>query len=136
MRQVKGQPWDQILATWSKLGVRQHLILAVQPCQTAQHDLAVPLQIGSWPRSKALYGLDILLDATRGGTAQLLEVSFAPDFTSLLKFEPELVNDVVHACFSSEPPGEKFWRLGAPPAAAAQESIEQLPGYKELNEID
>ncbi|CAK0782888.1 hypothetical protein CVIRNUC_006083 [Coccomyxa viridis] len=97
---------------------------------------AASMKIGSWPRSKALYGLDILLDATRGGTAQLLEVSFAPDFTSLLKFEPELVNDVVHACFSSEPPGEKFWRLGAPPAAAAQESIEQLPGYKELNEID
>ena len=82
-----------------------------------------------------MYGLDILLDATTGGTAQLLEVSFAPDFTSLLKFEPEVVNDVVHACFSSEPPVERFWRLGAQ-SAVGQDSIEQLPGYKELNEID
>ena len=39
------------------------------------------------------------------------------------------------ACFSNEPPGEKFGRLGALPAAA-QENIEQLPSYKELNEMD
>ena len=83
-----------------------------------------------------MYGLDILLDATRGCTAQLLEVSFAPDFTSLLEFEPELINDVVHACFSSKPPGKKLWRLEAPLAAPAEKSIEQLPGYKELEEID
>lgn len=100
----------------------------------------VCLQIGSWPRSRALYGLDILLDADRGGKAQLLEVSFAPDFTTLLKFEPQVVNDVVHACFGSGEPVAKFSRLGAAPKAAAQPAaqtpIQELPGFKELNEID
>jgi len=89
------------------------------------------LQIGHWPRSRAFYGLDILLDASSSYMPRLLEVSFAPDFTSLLKFEPGLVNDVVHACFSNKQPSQKFWRL-----EKQQISAEQMPGYKELDGID
>lgn len=93
-----------------------------------------------------MYGLDVLLDARTGCAPQLLEVDFAPDFTSLLKFQPSVINDMMHACFSNEVPSEKFWRLREAPTAADvikkphenpdEAPIEGLPGLQELEAID
>lgn len=95
-----------------------------------------------------MYRLDVLLDARTGCAPQLLEVTFAPDFTSLLKFEPSVINDMMHACFSSEEPSVKFWRLREVPTEPDfdkkpdekpndQEAyIEKLPGFQELEAID
>ena len=98
------------------------------------------------PYPAAVYGLDVLLDARTGCVPQLPEVKFAPDLTSLLKFEPSVINDVIHACFSSEEPSVKFWRLREAPTAPAfdkkpdekpdEASIEKLPGFQELEAID
>lgn len=86
-------------------------------------------QIGHWPRSRALYGLDVLLARSGSGSSacspQLLEVNFCPDFSSWLRFQPSVegvITDVFAAAFTQqlEPPG--FWRLW--PEAPGQPALQ------------
>lgn len=90
-------------------------------------------QIGSWPRSRAVYGLDVLLAHSEPHkcSAQLLEVNFCPDFTSLLRFEPQIVNDIFEALFSRRAVADCFWRL-----KDDADEPDTEPGLKDLNEID
>ena len=72
------------------------------------------MQIGSWPRSRAVYGLDFLLvspsaDSSDGPAPAekvsvcLLEVNFGPDLTSLLRFRPGFVEEMFAVLFTEEP---------------------------------
>ncbi|KAK9904252.1 hypothetical protein WJX75_007747 [Coccomyxa subellipsoidea] len=96
---------------------------------------AAQSQIGRWPRSRAIYGIDVLL--VRGPSwkcsPQLLEVNFCPDFTTLLKVgSKEAIDDFMLACFTSEPVSEeRFRRL-----KHDLDLEETVPGLKELNALD
>lgn len=97
------------------------------------HQLVLVCQIGRWPRSRAVYGLDVMLASGTNGrcSPQLLEVNFCPDFTSLLKYgTEEAINDFMMACFSSEPvSAERFQNL-------KEVSKDAIPGLEELELID
>ena len=89
-------------------------------------------QIGRWPRSRAVYGMDVLLVRGPSGrcSPQLLEVNFCPDFTTLIKLgEKEAINEFMGACFTSGLVSERFTRLGDDPA-------ETVPGQEDLDAID
>jgi hypothetical protein len=77
--------------------------------------------------------LDILLAQSGPGkfSAQLLEINFCSDFTTLLRFQPGAVNDIFQACFGPGPAPGSFWQLEKEPAEQ-----EAVSGLKELNDID
>ncbi|BDA45757.1 Tubulin-tyrosine ligase-like protein 12 [Coccomyxa sp. Obi] len=105
-----------------------------QLCSMARNLVsAAQAQIGGWPRSRAVYGLDVMLASGTNGkcSPQLLEVNFCPDFTSLLKYgTEEAVNDFMMACFSSKPvSAERFQKL-------KEDCTDATPGLKELESID
>jgi hypothetical protein len=112
----------------------QQFISAISAKESPDVDYGT-LQIGRWPRSRAIYGIDVLL--VRGPSwkcsPQLLEVNFCPDFTTLLKVgSKEAIDDFMLACFTSEPVSEeRFRRL-----KHDLDLEETVPGLKELNALD
>ena len=70
-------------------------------------------QVGEWPRSRAVYGLDVMLAKlptscqhpaalAAGCLPQLLEVNSGPDFAPVSKFYDSFVNDVFSVLFAGE----------------------------------
>eukprot|EP00884_Botryococcus_braunii_P010241 jgi/Botrbrau1/19218/Bobra.0077s0118.1 len=84
--------------------------------------LAASYNIGSWPRSRALYGCDVMVTNAAGMAEgicplpQLLEVNFCPDFGYLIKNNAEFVDDVFQTLFTEGPAPDNMLRLfPAPP---------------------
>ena len=87
------------------------------------------LQIGEWPQSRAIYGLDVMLAklpssctsagalpptdeaAAAGCQLQLLEVNSCPDFGLVSNMQPHFLNDVFTALFTDEPTPPSLWQL-------------------------
>ena len=69
------------------------------------------MQIGKWPRSRAVYGLDVMLAKLPvsctderalavGCRLQLLEVNSGPDLAPMSKLHGTVVNDVFSTLFA------------------------------------
>ena len=72
-----------------------------------------PAQIGDWPRSRSVYGLDVMLaklpgncqhaaSLAAGCMPQLLEVNSCPDFGPMSQLYESFVNDVFGVLFAGE----------------------------------
>ncbi len=88
--------------------------------------LCFGLQIGEWPRSRAVYGLDVMLSKLSGSCQvdaalaagclpQLLEVNSCPDFALVSKLHGNFVNEVFSVLFAGEDDGnaapDTLWLL-------------------------
>ena len=89
--------------------------------------MRMSLQIGVWPRSRAIYGLDVMLAklpsssapglspppgaATAGCRLQLLEVNSCPDFGLVSRMQPTFLNDMFTTLFTNEPTPNSLWLL-------------------------
>ena len=91
--------------------------------------LSSTLQIGEWPQSRAIYGLDVMFAkppsnctsagasspvtgaAAAGCRLQLLEVNSCPDFGLVSKMQPHFLNDMFTALFTDEPTPTSLWQL-------------------------
>ena len=62
--------------------------------------------IGEWPRSRAVYGVDVMLDAA--GSPYILEVNFCPDFGSPLRRVhegyPHFIDNLLSVLFTDSVP--------------------------------
>jgi hypothetical protein len=72
------------------------------------------LQIGVWPRSRGLYGVDVMFTAPSGDEPpqpQVLEVNFAGDLSSILQQDAKFVDTVFAVLFANDWEDQSFEML-------------------------
>ena len=113
----------QVCLQGRRLSARQKRVAVYgYPCSVSALDFVMcnlpcrAAQIGEWPRSRAVYGLDVILakpPSSRtnehapalGCVPQLLEVNSGPDFVRMSGLYGSFVNDVFSALLAADDAG-------------------------------
>lgn len=74
------------------------------------------MQVGEWPRSRALYRVDFAVPHPTKGEAvdpKVLGVNFAPDLSHAIRSNPNFVNEVFSVLFTDSPNPISMNKLGS-----------------------